>query len=264
MSDETLTYTLLCVSAFAAGAVNSIAGGGTLLTFPTLQHILIRRGFADLAGVLANGTSTIALMPGSLAGAYGYRRELYECRRLVLTLLAPSVGGGIVGSLLVTEFPPSIFDRLIPWLILTAAFLFLIQGPLKKLTGHSPHVAFTLRTTAAVIVAQFLIAVYGGYFGAGIGILMLSVLPFMGTKTIHETNAAKTILAACINGVTVFIFMLKGLVIWPFALAMAISAIVGGYAGARVARRLPALYVRLLVVAIGFGLGGYYLWKEFA
>ena len=265
MTDPILVYTILCASAFVAGAVNSIAGGGTLLTFPALQQVFIRQGLLKFASVLANATSTVALMPGSLAGAFGYQQELRECRRLVLVLLGPSVVGGVVGSLLVTEFPASVFDRLVPWLILTAAFLFLIQGPLKRLTGAGqPHKPPTWKATTAVVAGQFVIAVYGGYFGAGIGILMLSVLPFMGTKTIHETNAAKTILAACINGVTVFIFILKGLVVWPYGLAMMAAAIVGGYAGARVARRLPAIYVRLLVVAIGFALGGYYLWKEFA
>lgn len=262
MSDPVVVYAILCLSAFAAGAVNSVAGGGTLLTFPTLQQVLIRRGF-EHAGVLANATSTVALLPGSLAGAFGYRKELFECRRLVLALLGPSIVGGVVGSLLVTEFPSHVFDALIPWLILTAALLFLLQGPIKRLSGINSHAAPTIATAVAVVVGQFLIAVYGGYFGAGIGILMLSVLPFMGTKTIHETNAAKTLLAACINGVTVLVFIIKGLVIWPYALAMAVAAIAGGYFGARVGRRMPALYARLLVVAIGFALGGYYLWKEF-
>jgi uncharacterized protein len=265
MTDPILVYTLLCTAAFVAGAVNSIAGGGTLLTFPAVQQVLVRRGLGDLASVLANGTSTIALMPGSLAGAFGYQKELRECRRLVLLLLAPSLIGGIVGSLLVTEFPAHVFDNLVPWLILTAAVLFLLQGPIKRLTGAGqPHKPPTWKARTAVIVGQFLIAVYGGYFGAGIGILMLSVLPFMGTKSIHETNAAKTILAACINGVTVLIFIFKGFVVWPYGLAMMAAAITGGYVGARFARRLPALYVRLLVVAIGFALTGYYLWKEFA
>ncbi|MBO0697579.1 MAG: sulfite exporter TauE/SafE family protein [Zavarzinella sp.] len=265
MTDPLLVYIILCASAFAAGAVNSIAGGGTLLTFPALQQVLARRMAEDLASVFANATSTVALMPGSLAGALGYQQELRECRRLVLLLLAPSLLGGVVGSLLVTEFPPLVFKRLVPWLILTAAFLFLIQGPLKRLTGAGqPHKPPTWKAATAVVLGQFAIAVYGGYFGAGIGILMLSVLPFMGTKSIHETNAAKTILAACINGITVVIFILKGLVVWSYALAMVVAAIAGGYAGARVARRLPAIYVRILVVAIGFALGGYYLWKEFA
>ena len=118
-------------------------------------------------------------------------------------------------------------------------------------------------TLIGVVLGQFLIAVYGGYFGAGIGILMLSVLPFMGTENIHQTNAAKTILAAVINGVTVLIFIVEGVVVWKYALVMAAAAIVGGYLGAHFARKLPTVYVRALVIVIGFGLGGYYLWKEF-
>src|SRR5262245_17536865 len=259
MSDPFLIYLILCLSALAAGAVNSIAGGGTLLSFPPLLKIF--NGLENGA-VLANATSTVALMPGSLAGALGYRKEVIECRRLILRLLAPSLIGGALGSILVIRYP-GVFATLVPWLILSAAFLFLMQGPIKRLTGAGVHGPPQGWTITAVVLGQFLIAVYGGYFGAGIGILMLSVLPFMGTKSIHETNAAKTILAACINGVTVLIFIIKGFVVWPYGLAMMAAAIAGGYAGARFARRLPALYVRLLVVAIGFTLAGYYLWKEF-
>jgi uncharacterized protein len=254
MTDSFLTYTLLCLAALVAGAVNSIAGGGTLLTFPALLRVI--------GAVEANATSTVALLPGSFAGSLGYWAELRQCRRLIAWLLAPSLVGGFIGSRLVTEFPPEVFERLIPWLILTASALFLLQGPIKRWTGVGEHGPPTGLTLAAVIAAQFLIAVYGGYFGAGIGILMLSVLPFMGTRTIHETNAAKTFLAAVINAVTIVNFIVEGKVVWPYALAMAAAAIAGGYVGARLARRLPAVYVRALVIVIGFSLGGYYLWKE--
>jgi uncharacterized membrane protein YfcA len=256
MSDLVLTYLVLCFAAMAAGAVNSVAGGGTLLSFPPLLRLM--------DAVSANATSTVALLPGSLAGSFGYRKEVRECRALILRLLVPSILGGAVGSLLVTRLPKEIFASLVPWLILAAAFLFLIQGPIKRLVGvgqrHGPPNALT---TIAVMVGQFLIAVYGGYFGAGIGILMLSVLPFMGTDNIHQTNAAKTILAAVINGVTVIIFIIEDVVVWRYALAMAAAAIVGGYLGAHFARKLPAVFVRALVIVIGFTLGGYYLWKEF-
>jgi hypothetical protein len=257
MTDPVLIFGLLCLAALVAGAINSIAGGGTLLTFPALFRVL------DNA-VQANATSTFALLPGSLGGAAGYRRELVECRSIVVPLLAPSIIGGATGSLLVTRMAPTVFAAVVPWLILAAATLFLLQGPIRRLTGAGAHGPPSWRTMAVVIAGQFLIAAYGGYFGAGIGILMLSVLPFMGTRTIHQTNAAKTVLASLINIVTLCVFVTEGVVVWKYALTMAVAAITGGYIGAHFARRLPSLYVRLLVVVIGFSLAGYYLFREFS
>ena len=260
MPDTVATYFFLCASALLAGFVNAVAGGGTLLTFPALVAAL-GGSQNPLAGVLANGTSTVALMPGSLAGAWGYRAEIKAAGRFVLWMLVPSFVGGAVGTLLVTELDPKIFDGLIPWLILTATALFALQGPIKRWTGghHDRPVG---RRFAVLILAQFLIAVYGGYFGAGIGILMLSALPFMGIDDIHRVNGVKTVLASVINGVSVGIFVARDAVVWKYALAMAGAAVVGGYVGARTARRMPARYVRWAVVVIGFGLAAYYFWPR--
>jgi uncharacterized membrane protein YfcA len=258
--DDLLTYTLLCISALLAGAVNAIAGGGTLLTFPALLGVLL----GAEGSVLANATSTVALLPGSLAGSLGYRKELKAVRRLILWLTVPSLVGGIVGALFVTRFPPHIFQTLIPWLILAASLLFLIQGPIKRLTGVGTHGPPQGITIIFVILGQFVIAVYGGYFGAGIGIFMLSVLPFMGTGNIHETNAAKTILAALINAVTVAVFIIDDKVVWGYALPMAVTAIIGGYLGAHYARQMRPVVVKGIVITIGFVLSAYYLWKTFA
>lgn len=263
----------LCVSAFFAGVMNSVAGGGTLLTFPALELAFAPLG-AERAASLANGTSTVALMPGSIAGAAGYRRELWECRRFVLRMILPSLVGGFVGASLVGA-NQSAFAVLVPWLILTAALLFVIQAPLSKwvkrraaaerATGETPEHHQPSRTTQALVIAfQFLVAVYGGYFGAGIGILMLSALGFMGVGDIHRMNAVKTFLATAINAAAVVVFVRDGLVDWSRAVPMAVSAIVGGYAGARVARRLPARYVRYAVIAIGFGLSAYYFIRRYA
>ena len=251
MTSEQLTSLLLVLSAFAAGMVNAMAGGGTLLTFPALMRVL--------DGVGANATSTVALFPGSLAGAFGYRRELWQARRLLAWLAAPSIVGGVIGSLLVTEIPATVFERLIPWLILTAAGLFMAQGPIKRFTGWIEQREPTERTIAIVVFAQLLISIYGGYFGAGIGILMLSVLPFMGTKTIHETNAVKTVLAGLINAVSVAIFVWRDKVVWEYALWMIPAAIMGGYLGARSARAMPSGLVRAIIIAVGLVLGIYYL-----
>jgi uncharacterized membrane protein YfcA len=245
--------------------MNSVAGGGTLLTFPALTAVV--------SPAMANGTSTIALMPGSIAGAVGYRTELWECRRFVLRMILPSIAGGYLGALLVSKDKET-FAVLVPWLILTAAVLFVVQAPLSKWVKRRAAAKLaegdlteppepSLLTQFLVIAFQFLVAVYGGYFGAGIGILMLSALGFMGVGDIHRMNAVKTFLAAGINAAAVVKFIGDGLVDWRLAWPMAIAAIVGGYFGARVARRLPASYVRYAVIVIGFGLAGYYFIRPY-
>ncbi len=261
MSDPFVTYLFLCGSAFLAGAINSVAGGGTLLTFPALFQVLA--GIPG-NGVLANGTSTVALTPGSIAGSWGYRRELADKRAALMRLLWPSLIGGTVGALLVTTLPPAIFNALVPWLILTASLLFLLQKPLQRWIGAHHHEGPPTRRTVVTVAAfQFLVAVYGGYFGAGIGILMLSALAFMSVGDIHHMNGMKTALAAVINGVAVVVFIAEDKVVWSFALAMAVAAIAGGYLGAHYARRLKPVYVRSIVIAIGFGLSAYYFWQQF-
>ena len=257
MSAEFWTHAFLCASAFFAGVMNSVAGGGTLLTFPALTALV--------SPAIANATSTVALLPGSFAGALGYRRELWECRKFVLRMLAPSVAGGFLGAYLVGR-NQDLFKVLVPWLILTAAVLFVVQAPLSKWVkaraaaegAQSEHHEPGLLTQSLVIAFQFLVAVYGGYFGAGIGILMLSALGFMGVGDIHRMNAVKTFLAASINTASVVVFVRDGLVDWRLAWPMVVAAILGGYAGARVARRLPPSYVRYAVIAIGFTLSAYY------
>jgi uncharacterized membrane protein YfcA len=249
-SDMVLSYFVLCVCAFFAGAMNSIAGGGTLLTFPALTSVI--------SPALANATSTVALLPGSLAGAFGYRKELAPSRRFILRMLAPSLAGGFLGAWLVGQ-DTSAFATLVPWLILIAALLFLVQAPISRwMKSHRPHHEPGPVMQVSLVMFQLVIAVYGGYFGAGIGILMITTLSFMGVGDIHHVNAVKTFLAAMINGASVLMFLSYDLVRWDFAVAMAGSAVVGGYLGARVARRLPAQYVRYAVIAIGFGLSAFY------
>jgi uncharacterized membrane protein YfcA len=246
----------LGLSALAAGAINSIAGGGTLLTFPALTAVVSYEA--------ANATSTVALVPGSIAAAWGYRREFAGLRRWVLLLAGPSLVGGAVGTLLVIDFPNA-FKTLVPWLILAAALLFLLQPTLVRFTRRGkPHGDPSARMRTAIIVFQFLVAVYGGYFGAGIGILMISSLSLMGTGDIHQMNALKTLLAACINGVSVVVWVLNDKVNWTYVPVMMTAAIVGGYLGARVARRLPKNVVRWIVIGIGFTLATYYFYKQMA
>jgi uncharacterized membrane protein YfcA len=255
MWEYTGTYFLLGISALVAGIINSIAGGGTLLTFSALLTVV--------DPVVANATSTVALVPGSLAGAWGYRHEMHAAMRWAALLIWPSLLGGVIGSLLVTRLDPSYFSALVPWLLLTAALLFLAQPAVSRLAGIRMQETPPARlTVAGVVLFQLLVAIYGGYFGAGIGILMLSALGLMGFGDIHRMNALKTLLAACINGVSVIVFVVERKVEWHYALSMAIAAIVGGYLGARVARRLDADIVRWIIVLIGLGLAAHFFYKQ--
>ncbi len=249
-------YLWVWAAAFAAGVINAVAGGGTLLTFPALVATLG-------SSVTANATSTVALVPGSLASAWGYREELQTCRGWALLLTAPSLVGGWLGAHLLTHLPESVFNAVVPWLILLAAMLFIFQPTISRLRGDiSAPNRPSLLTLITVVIFQFLVAVYGGYFGAGIGILMLSSLSLMGMGDIHQMNAVKTYLAVCINGVSVGVFIYDGTVNWSFALSMAVAAIAGGYLGARVARRLNRTLVRWVVIVIALVLAGVFLVRQ--
>lgn len=248
------TYVWLCLAAFAAGAMNSVAGGGTLLTFPALTGVI--------APAFANATSTVALLPGSFAGSLGYRKELRECRRFALRMLAPSLLGGFLGAWLVGNDTDT-FDVLVPWLILTAAVLFVIQAPLARwLKIHKSDREPGATRQVALIGFQFLVAVYGGYFGAGIGILMLAALGLMGERDIHRMNALKNLAAVCINGVASVTFALGGKVQWLAALIVALGAIAGGYGGAGIAQKLGQKSVRALVTGIGVSITAWMFYQR--
>ena len=251
-----LPYLLLCLSAFAAGVVNSIAGGGTLLTFPMLLH-------AGVSSQVANETSTVALVPGSMAGVWGFRRDLEGARSWLLLLVGPSLGGGLAGALLLTRLDPKYFELVVPWLLLLAAVLFAGQPYLKRLL-QPPETErpAPLWLRALLVVFQFFIGVYGGYFGAGIGILMLASLGLMGVGSLNRMNAVKNVLACCINGISVVVFVAENQVVYQFALPMMAAAITGGYCGSSVGRLLPRWLVRGVVIVVGLGLAAYYFAKH--
>ena len=254
---------LIFVAAAVAGAVNSVAGGGTLLTFPALLAI-------GQLETVANATSTVALWPGQLSSLFGYRKELGENRDAIVRLAIPSLLGGTVGALLLIRTPAGVFARLVPYLILLATLLFIAQEPLARWqrartdssTAQAPVAGapewnrdeLSAGAWAGVMTFQFVVAIYGGYFGAGIGILMLAALGLMGFTNIHRMNALKNINGLCINAVAAAIFVGHGLVQWPVALWMACGAILGGYGGAGIARRLGQKHVRRIIILIGFSL----------
>lgn len=252
-------FVLLALVSFLAAAVNSVAGGGTILTFPVLAAILP----ADPGRmVTANATSTIGLWPGAIAAAWAYRDDRSGQTPWTRWLLMPSIVGASAGALLVVVLPPSWFDALVPWLILTAAILFAMQPQLTRLAQRRPAASLEQNIPLACVL-QFLVALYGGYFGAGIGILMLAMLGFLGLGDIHRLNAVKNVLGMIVNGAAAALFAAGALVgsqtvSWPHALVMAVAAIAGGFAGSALARRLPARIVRRGVAIIAFGLAGYY------
>lgn len=254
-------WIFLCISALLGGMVNSIAGGGTLLTFPALLWALA--GLPN-GSVIANATSTVALFPGSVASAWGYRQELARVKSWLVLLLAPSFVGSVVGTILVAKRDPDEFKALVPWLILGATVLFIVQPLFGKMVGRKKEASESLSVRGKILVVlfQFTIAIYGGYFGAGIGILMLSSLSILGIQDIHDLNALKASLASAINFISVAMFIAFGLVNWKLAIPMIIAAIIGGYAGARIARKLNRNWVRFIVIGIGLTVSAYYLWQS--
>jgi len=228
--------------------MNALAGGGTLLTFPALLLV-------GVPAIEANATSTIALLPGAASSMAGYRREVSQHRQWLKTLLVPSLVGGALGSVLLLLTPERTFRNLAPFLVLFATLLFLFQIVTSRKSGEGgePHGPLGGRWAAASLL-QFGVAVYGGYFGAGIGILMLVILGYLGLEDIHAMNGLKNFFGICINSVAAAYFIVRGAVNWPLALVMIGGATVGGYAGAHFARRIGKEKARVAVVVIGFGI----------
>ncbi len=237
----------LFLSGFVAGSVNSIAGGGSLITFPTL----VATGIGQVA---SNATNTVALVPGSAAAFLGYRDTLAGDRRLALSMALPSLAGGAAGALLALRVGERTFARVVPWLILLATGLFAAQEPIARAVRARPLDAGARPSAgrlAGLALFQLLVALYGGFFGAGIGILMLAALTFMGVRDVHRANGLKNLAAVSINGVASVAFVLSGKVAWAHALAVMAGAIAGGYGGAGVARRVGPRAVRRAVMAVG-------------
>ncbi len=262
---------ILFAAATAAGGMNALAGGGTILTFPVLLLL-------GESAITANATSTVALLPGAAASLAGYRREVGTHRKWLSTLFVPSLLGGAAGSLLLLVTPEKLFARLAPGLILFATLLFFLQSFSRfrdRFTSpHPESVAPTLPATAGARTpaagsglriawfAQLAVAIYGGYFGAGIGILMLVVLGSLGLENIHAMNGLKNFFGMCINGVAAAIFLLSGRVDGPAALVMLAGAVIGGFAGANFGRSIGQAKARGAVVVIGLVLAVLLWWQQ--
>ena len=249
-----LQASILFVAAILGGTLNSVAGGGTFITLPALI-------FTGVLPINANASSTVALWPGSIASVWAYRKEFAKQRRLVTILLSiTSLIGGILGAELLVRTSQTTFVKLLPYLLLLATVLFALSGPIttrlhRRTTSKNRQSWLTL---VGISSLQLVIAIYGGYFGGGIGILMLATLGLMGMENIHEMNAMKTLLTTFINGVAVIIFIIRGIVVWPQAIVMVIGAIIGGYTGAYFARKIDQRLIRGFVILVGVSMTIYF------
>lgn len=243
---------LLFASAVAGGAINSVAGGGSFFTFPALV-------FTGMPSIAANATSTMAVWPGSLASVVAYRDDVRAARRHLPGLLAMSLAGGLVGAFVLLRTPQPVFDRLLPWLLLFATAVFAFGGRFTAWLKRREQAG--ARVGAVSWLLQFFIATYGGYFGGGMGLMMLAMLTLAGLTDIHEMNGIKTVLASALNAIALVAFIWAGLVQWPQASVMIVGAVVGGYGGARLAKRVDPAVVRGAVIAVGLLLTAWFFWR---
>jgi len=251
---------ILAVAAAAAGVVNAVAGGGTLITFPALT-------FVGTPKIIANATSTLALVFGTGGSVFGYRRHLRAVKPWLKRFVPVSLLGGLLGGVLLTLTREDIFAKMVPFLILFATVLFLLQGTFRRFAQvdgvAAPGVSVPRHRLWGALVFQFLVAVYGGYFGAGIGILMLASLGFLGLTNIHEMNTLKTVLGSLINQVAAIYFIFAGLIDWPKTAVMTAGAVAGYFLGAHYSQRIPQRRVRQIITAVGFAISGVMFYLQF-
>jgi uncharacterized membrane protein YfcA len=249
LKGRAMTVFLLIAAAFAAGAINSVAGGGSFLTFPSLI-------FSGVTPVMANASSTVALVPGTVASILAYQGDVRKLKEKHLKLwLAVSLLGGALGAWLLLITSDKTFRQIAPWLLLFATLLFAFGNQLSVATRGRPH-----GNAWWMLALLFPIAVYGGYFGGGIGIMFLAALRLYGMTEIHGMNGIKTILAGTLNALAALIFMMNREVEWRPTLIMMVAAIAGGYAGPRLARRLQPAVIRGLVITVGVTMTVYFFY----
>lgn len=239
--DPIASFLLLSAAAFGAGVLNAIAGGGTFLTFPAL----VLTGVPPIA---ANATSALAVSPGYLGSALGFRAELAALPRpLLVREIVLNAIGGVAGALLLLVTPASVFSGIVPWLLLFATVLFAFGPYLSRWAGGGHGGGLSRFRNPGLL----LVAIYGGYFNGGLGILLMALYLVCGEQRMHTVNALKNLNSFVLSVVSVIAFAIGGAIVWKLALLMALFATLGGFAGARLARRLPARVVRAIVIVTG-------------
>jgi uncharacterized protein len=247
---------LLFLAAVFGGAMNAVAGGGSFISFPTLL-------FTGVPAVPANATNTVALWTGLAFSGGAFRHHLKVRRLVLLTLTGVSLVGGTIGAVLLLHTPAQTFLRVLPWLMLAATLLFIFGRKLVRPPTSQVEHQLSVRTIVFGAFFQLLVAIYGGYFGGGMGIVMLAMLTAFGMADIHEMNALKIVLSSATNGIAVIVFIASRAVYWRQAVVMIIGASLGGYFGARYSLRLPQRWVRWFVIGVGSFMTAYCFWRAY-
>jgi uncharacterized protein len=251
------------VASFLAGSLNAVAGGGSFISFPAMLGV-------GLGPIQANATNTVALWPGQLTSIAGYRDEVRKHRSLAAKMALAGLIGGSVGAIILLNTPAQTFLNMVPWLLLFAALIFALSGPIMKqiqrmkgnyAQGGDPDQE-TGRKHWLLVIVTTLVCVYLGYFGAGAGFLIISLLSLFGFQDLNEMNAMKVVSTTMANGVACILFAFSGKVEWRFCLAAMVTCAIGGYLSARVSQRLNPRFLRGLVVCVGLGMAAYFFWRN--
>jgi len=247
---------ILFSAALVAGVLNSVAGGGSFVSFPTLL-------LTGVPPIPANATNTAALWPGTVASSWAYRGEIARHRRLVPLLTIIGIAGGVVGARILLRTPPATFMRLIPWLLFLSTLLFVFGARIARWVRHRTlhHPQASTLTRALTLLLLFLMSIYVGYFGAGVGIVLSAVFSLMGLENIHAINGLRTYLVSVCNLVAIATFIAAGAVLWPQGVVMLVGAAAGGYSGAHYAQKMDPRHVRHIVIAVGFAMSGYFFFR---
>jgi uncharacterized membrane protein YfcA len=252
----------LVIAAFLAGVLNAVAGGGSFLSFPALLN-------TGIQPVQANATNTVALWPGQVTSIAAYREDIRKNRRLVTPMGVAGLLGGTAGALVLLHTPQNTFMHLVPWLLLVAATIFALSRPIArwldqlKAARHQHPESFATHPPKRwlVFVTTILVCFYVGYFGAGAGFLIITLLSLMGFEDLNEINALKVVSTTAANGIAFLIFVIGNQVEWRYCLVAMVACAIGGYMSARLARGIPQPVLRGIVIVIGFGMAGWYFWK---
>jgi uncharacterized membrane protein YfcA len=247
----------LTVAAFLGGLLNAVAGGGSFLLFPAMLGM-------NMLPIQANATNTVALWPGQLTSIAAYRKDVGKNRQMAVLMAVAGFLGGTAGAIILLVTPQLTFLHLVPWLLLVAASIFAASGPVSRWIERRKAAVVQPRAArrAPLFLCTIAVCFYVGYFGAGAGFLIITLLSLFGYQDLNEINALKVVATTMANGIAFLLFVVNGQVVWRYCLLAMVACAVGGYTSASLARRVPPPVLRVLVVSIGMGMAAWFFWKQ--